>query len=175
MWGMTSEHPAMELARRGPKGKGDTFLGFWLEILTDGRQAKFEASRRRTQKTIDAFFRRAEVVQARQVLGDDAVAHELRDAAALFFHTCLTDVAYTSTLFGAKRVSGDQVVLRAAKDTADAVAVIVQSNAVDPLARRLPSLLLAGFVSEIGSVDVLRRALLANRSAAPFAEVLEED
>ncbi len=172
---MTSEDPAMELARRGAKGKVDTFLGFWLEILIDGRQAKFELTRGRTQRTIERFLARSELVSARRVLGDDAVAHELRDAAALYFRTCRTDVAYTSTLFRTKRVPEDQVVLKAAQETASAVGVLMEARVADPLAQQLPDLLIGGFVTEIGALGVLRRALLGNPASAVVAGLLDED
>lgn len=171
---MASEHPALERARRGPRGKVDTFLGFWLEILTDGRHAKFEGSRGRTRRTIERFLARRDLLEARQMAGDEALAHELQDAAAVYFRTCLTDIAYTTTLFRTKRVSQEQVVLKAARETAGTVGVLAESRVDDPLAQRLPLLLVGGFVAEIGDIGVLQRALLANPASASFAEGLDD-
>lgn len=173
---MASEHPVMERARRGPKGTVDSFLAFWLGILADGRQAKYEVSRTRTRRSVDKFLGSGDVQAARGELGDDALAAELRDAAELYFTTCLTDIAYTSTMFRTKRMESGQVIGKAAQEAAAAVGVLRESGGRDPFSSRLPRLLLEGWISAIGRehVAVLRGALLANRSASPLAEFIPE-
>lgn len=166
----------MKRARRGPKGTVDSFLAFWLGVLADGRQAKFEVSRTRARRSVEKFLGSADVQTARRELGDEALAAELRDAAELYFTTCLTDIAYTSTLFRTKRMESQQVVGKAAQEAAAAVGVLLDSGGKDPFTARLPQLLLAGWVTAIGQdhVGMLRGALLANRSAAPAAALLPE-
>lgn len=156
----------MVLARRGPKGKVDTFLGFWLAILADGRQARFETNRKRTRQTIDRFLDGAAVKDAREILGEDVLAAELEDAAVLYFQTCMTDSRYATTLFGTKHMERTQVVAKAAAEAAGAVGVMVESGATG-FAARLPALLVGGFMSALGAdaAPVIRAALMRIPSA----------
>lgn len=172
---MASEQPAMVLARRGRKGNVDNFLAFWLMLLTDGRQAKFEPSRRRTRKTVERFLAGRDVVEARELLGEDALAAELRDAAALYFNTCLTDSHYATSLFGTKKLQRADVLQKAAVEAAGAIGVLAESGALVGFARRLPELLVSGFVLEVGedSRELLRAALLKNAGSAPLAELAD--
>lgn len=167
----------MVLARRGPKGKVDTFLGFWLALLSDGRQSRFEASRKRTRQTIDRFLAGRAVTEARELLGEDALASELQDAAVLYFHTCLTDSHYATTLFGTKRLERQQVLAKAAAEAAGAVGVIVESGAVAGFAARLPALLVSGFVSATGpdATPMIRAALLKTPAAKHLEHLAEDD
>lgn len=174
---MASEHPAMELARRGPRGKVDTFLAFWLGMLADGRQAKFESSRVRTRRAIDAFLAGRAVQAAREELGDDALAAELRDAAELYFRTCLTDVSYTTSMFRTKRLTDDELVAKAAKEAVGAMAVILESGARDPFAGRLPLALAHGFLEVMPGTGptALRTALGAHRTTAHLVGHIPDD
>lgn len=172
---MASDHPAMVLARRGPKGTVDNFLAFWLMLLTEGRQARFEAGRRRTRRTVERFLTGRDVTEARELLGEDALAAELRDAAALYFDTCMTDPHYATTLFGTKRLQHADVVVKAAVEAAGALGVLFESGVLDGFARRLPTLLVQGFVAEVGedSRATLRAAVLKNPGAAALVDVVD--
>lgn len=164
---MTSVHPALQLARRGRKGDLDTFLGFWLGILADGRQARFESSRRRTRRTVDVFLSGRDVVAARELVGEDLLVAELLDAARVYFQTCRTDTSYSTTMWRTKRLTDEELVAKAAKEAVGGIGVLLESG-LEGLGAKLPRLLAAGFVDEMGegAEAALRRALEANPTTA---------
>ena len=173
---MASMHPAMDLARRGPRGKVDKFLQLWLALLTDGRQARFEPGRRRTRRTIERFFADRHVRAAETEVGQEALAVELREAAALYFSTCLTDSNYSMTLFRTRKMDPERLLGKVAGEAASAVGVILESQPTGEMASRLPVLLVGGYLDEIGidGAPALLAALRRVPAAEDSAEMLLE-
>ncbi|AQP48192.1 hypothetical protein BW730_12465 [Tessaracoccus aquimaris] len=160
---MTS--PLLERARYGTKpGKADHFLGFWLSLVIEGRGYVRASDARRARKTIDAFV--ADTAPALAEAGPEAYFGELLDAARLYFGTTLTDPAYSSTLFGLKRISNEELHGKIANEAASALQVIIDSNLETDTARRLPQLWVEGYLEAIpNGADELRRALAKRPSA----------
>ncbi len=123
---VTEPRTALERARFGRRlGTGDRFVGFWLELAVAGRNASLGGDRRNVARTIRAFFKgtRAAVDEA----GVDALHAELRDAAQLYWGSCLTDPQYSSTLFGLKRLDDAELRGKIALEYAQAARLMVDS------------------------------------------------
>lgn len=161
---MTS--PELERARYGSKpGTGDRFLGFWLELVIEGRGYGRLGDARRARKTIVKFVKATAPALAEA--GAVAYFGELRDAARLYFDTTLNDPAYASTLFGLKRISNDELLGKIANEAASALAVMVDSNLETDTARQFPRLFVEGYLEALpDGAERLRRALTRRPNAA---------
>lgn len=142
--------PVLHRARYGPRDDGDRFVGFWLNLVVDGRQQRLTPSLTRVRRAIEQFFAGREVRSAREALGDDAVNAQLRDAATVYFQTCLTDPNYSAGVWGMNRLQPEQLRVKTAKDAAGTLTAIVESRGATGPAASLPSLLVDGFVQVFG-------------------------
>jgi len=142
-------HPAVRLARYGKHDDGDRFLGFWLSLMIDARQHRLTPSLTRMRRAIEGFYGGREVTAAREALGQRVIDDQLRDAAAVYFQTCLTDPQYSSVVWGMNRLQPDQLRAKAAKDAAATLEAVVGSRASGP-AETLPGLFVDGFLEVFG-------------------------
>ena len=136
---VTEPRTALERARFGRRlGTGDRFVGFWLELAVAGRNASLGGDRRNVARTIRGFVKdtRAAVDEA----GVAALHAELRDAAQLYWGSCLTDPQYSSTLFGLKRLDDAELRGKIALEFAQAARLMIDSGALDGPAADLPGL-----------------------------------
>lgn len=158
---MTS--PELDRARYGSTpGKADHFLGFWLNLVIEGRGYVRASDARRVRKTIDKFV--ADTAAAHSDAGPDAYFGALREAARLYFGTTLTDPAYSSTLFGLKRISNDELRNKIASEAASTLQVIVEANAATETAQRLPGLWIEAYLEAMPDAgDALRGAIAKRR------------
>ena len=108
-----------------------------------------------------------EVTAAREALGQRVIDDQLRDAAAVYFQTCLTDPQYSSVVWGMNRLQPEQLRAKAAKDAATTLEAVVGSRASGP-AEALPGLLIDGFLEVFGEPgrDALRDAVAKKPSLA---------
>lgn len=162
---VTEPRTALERARFGRRlGTGDRFVGFWLELAVAGRNASLGGDRRNVARTIRAFFKgtRAAVDEA----GVDALHAELRDAAQLYWGSCLTDPQYSSTLFGLKRLDDAELRGKIALEYAQAARLMVDSGALLGPAADLPGLYLDGLLLAAPGLQDQVRAVVSR-----FAEV----
>ncbi len=158
--------PELDRARYGTKAaKADHFLGFWLSLVIEGRGYGRLSDARRARRTIDAFV--ADTAPALAEAGPEAYFGALRNAARLYFDTTLTDPAYSSTMFGLKRLSPEELRGKIANEAASALSVIVDSNLETDTARQLPRLWVEGYLEALPDGDpALRGALMKRASAA---------
>lgn len=159
--------PLMRLARHGKRDDGDRFLAFWLSLMVDARQHRLTPSLTRMRRTIEAFYAGRDVKAATAALGRRALDEQLRDAAAVYFQTCLTDPQYSSVVWGMNRLQPEQLRAKAAKDAATTLDAVVGSGATGP-AEALPALLVDGFVEVFGEPgrEALRDAVATKRGLA---------
>lgn len=171
---MSEQRDPMELARRGPKGNIDRFLALWLNLLVDGKQAGLGTSVAQVRRAVDHFFGDKQLQAARAAAGDDALADELRNAAEVYFQTCLTDPQYSTTLFRTKRLEADQLEAKAAKDAATIIGALAEAKALDGFAARLPGLVAQGFTGAFGAEAeaALRVAVGRNAAASRIAPLI---
>ncbi|MHA6523292.1 DUF6553 family protein [Tessaracoccus sp. G1721] len=149
-------HPALRVARYGKHDDGDRFLGFLLSLMIDARQHRLTPSLTRMRRTIEAFYSGRDVKAAREAVGQETIDAQLRDAAAVYFQTCLTDPQYSSVVWGMNRLQPEQLRAKAAKDAAGTLEAVVGSRATGP-AEALPGLFVDGFIEVFG--DPGREAL----------------
>ena len=159
--------PTLRRARYGKRDDGDRFLGFWLTILVHARQDRLTPSLTQVRRAVEGFYAGREVRAAVAAVGLPAVQDQLRDAAAVYFQTCLTDPQYSSVVWGMNRLQPDQLRAKAAKDAASALAALVECRAGSP-AEELPPLFVDGFLEVFGEPgrDALRPALAKRSSLA---------
>lgn len=159
--------PALRRARYGKREDGDRFLGFWLTILVHARQDRLTPSLRHVRRAIESFYAGREVRAAVVAVGLQEVQDQLRDAAAVYFQTCLTDPQYSSVAWGMNRLQPDQLRAKAANDAASALASIVDCRA-GGVAEELPGLFVDGFLEVFGEPgrDALGLALAKRPSLA---------
>lgn len=162
--------PVLRRARFGKRDDGDRFVGLWLALVVAARQQRLTPSLAGARRTIEDFFRGREVQAAVEVAGPDALQEQLRDAAAIYFQSCITDPNYSSVIWGMNRLQPDQLRAKAAKDAAATLAAIVESRAAGP-AEALPGLLVLGFVDVFGEPGraALRVAAARHHSLASLA------
>lgn len=168
--------PELQLARFGRDGKADRFIGFWLEMAVEGRQAKVRLNQRRVHKSLEKFFADQTMRAATSAAGPDAVAGQLREAAAAYFTSCLTDPSYSTLVWGMSRLTPEQVRGKAARDAVDVLAVLAATGP-EGQAADLPGIWVGAFediFGEPGLADL--RAVMAKRAElAPLAASLGLD
>lgn len=160
--------PELDRARYGTKPRrGDHFLGFWLTLVIEGRGYGRLSDARRARKTIEKFVRDTEPALAEA--GPEAYFGALRDAARIYFETTLTDPAYSSTMFGLKRLSLDELRAKIATEAASTLSVTVDSHLETNTARQLPQLWVEGYLEALPEGAGSLRAALAKRQSAAEA------
>lgn len=158
---------ALERARFGRKlGTGDRFVGLWLALSVEGRNYPLNRDARSTRRILKRFFGK-EAKAALDEAGLEAVHEELRDAAQLFWGTCLTDPQYSSTLFGMKRLDDAQLKGKIADEYAITAQVMVDSRALTGPAEAMPALLLDGLLLALpGLEDSIASAVVKRPAVA---------
>lgn len=96
-------HPALATARYRSGGKGDRFVGLWLDVLVTVRNG------RSPRPIVEQFFAGEDLRDAIATVGQDQVDTQLRDAARLYSATCLTDPSFSSGLLGLQRLRPEEV------------------------------------------------------------------
>lgn len=170
-----SDFPELEAYRRGPKGDIDRFLGFWIELIVDGKQARTRGAIKRGTRTVQAFLRQGPVQATLANGGEEAVAEALRDAARVYFETCQSDSQYGAVLFGTKRLSAEQVRAKAAGEAAGAIGLLGDGGALQGFAARFPRFLVDGYLAAFDTDDaasLLRTAITRSESASKVADLL---
>ena len=170
-------HPDLETARYGPKGDGDRFVGLWLALVMQGRQRGSISTARQTRRILDRFYAGREVRAAVASLGQPVVDDQLRQAAAVYFHSCLVDPQYSNTLWRMNRIEPTKLRVRMAGDTADTLAIMAASGGLTGAARRLPALLIDGFLDTLApeGAEELSRAIARNELARRAMELSADD
>ncbi|MGO1384481.1 MAG: DUF6553 family protein [Arachnia sp.] len=165
-------HPALALARYGKKHDGDRFVGFWLALVIEGRQYGLRADTRQTQRIVKRFFAGRDVVAAVGLIGADALHEQLRDAAEVYYDSCLSDPQYSSTLWRTNRLEPEKLRGKMARDTAKTLGLLGDSGALAGLARPLPTLLTDGLLGSLAphGAEELARAVAQNPSAVRAME-----
>ena len=168
-----SLHPAVELARYGKKHDGDRFVGFWLALVIEGRQYGLRSDTRQTRRVIDRFFSGREVAAALEAVGVETLYEQLRDAARVYYDSCLVDPQYSSTLWRTNRIEPEKLRGKMARDTAHTLGLLADSGALVGLARPLPTLLTDGLMRSLApyGAEELARAVAQNPSAVRAMEV----
>lgn len=167
---------ALERARYGPRrGTGDRFVGFWLELAIEARNYSRGRDARAARRVVERLYRGAH--QAIEESGASALDDELRDASAIYWTSCLTDPQYSSTLFGMKRLTGEELRGKAANEAAELVLLLVDTGARPARAAILPELVIDGFLTAFPeATPELRSALLKRpRAAAAAGPILDLD
>lgn len=160
--------PELDRARYGGKqGKGDHFLGFWLALVVEGRGYGRLSDARRARKTIERFVR--DTQPALEAAGPEAYFGALRDAARIYFETTLRDPAYSSTMFGLKRLTHEELQAKIATEAATTLSVTVDSNLETDTARQLPRLWVEGYLEALPDGAASLRGALARRNSAADA------
>lgn len=150
--------PELELARYGKTGKADHFLGFWLSLIVEARGYVTAGDSRRIHKAISRFLK--ETAPAAEAAGIEAFHAELLDAAARYWETTQSDPSYSSTLFGLKRISPEELGAKVATEAARTVQMIIEINVAQDTATQLPRLLIEAMLQAIpASRDALRAAI----------------
>lgn len=169
--------PHLELARYGRKHDGDRFVGFWLALVIEGKQYGLRSDARQTRRIMDRFFSGREVRAALEAVGVDALHEQLRDAATVYYNSCLTDPHYSSTLWRTNRIEPEKLRNKMARDTATTLALLADSNGLVGVARTLPVLLTDGLLRALAphGAEELGRAVAQNPSAVRAMEVAGED
>lgn len=169
-------HPALELARYGKKHNGDRFVGFWLALVIEGRQYGLRSDVRQTRRIVEKFFLGKDVKAALGSAGQDALFEELRDAARVYYGSCLVDPQYSSTLWRTNRIEPEKLRNKMARDTAVTLAVLADSGVLKGIARTLPVLLTDGLLRTLAphGADELGRAVARSGSAVRAMEVAEQ-
>lgn len=157
-------HTALERARFGRRlGSGDRFVGFWLELSVAGRNAPISNGSKGVAKTVKKLLK--DTSAAFDEAGEEAVLAELRDAAQLYWGTCLTDPQYSSTLFGMKRLQDAELRGKLAAEFAATSQVMVESAALTGVAAQLPRLFLDGLLLAVPGLESQVQEALAKKPA----------
>lgn len=153
---------ALHLARYGKKNDGDRFVGLWVELFVSARQQG------NAVRAVKRFFK-GDVARAVESAGVDDVATALRDAARVYFETCLTDPQYSSTLFGMKRLPQEEVHGKMAVETALLLGLLAHAGLEGP-SETVPGALIGGYADALGpdAVTDLRAALETRPAGAVF-------
>ncbi len=169
--------PHLEVARYGKKHDGDRFVGFWLALVIEGRQYRLRPDIRQTRRVIERFFSGREIQAAVASAGEEAVNDQLRDAAAVYFDSCLTDPQYANTMWRMNRIEPEKLRDKMARDAANALALMADAGVLEGAARRLPALLTDGFLRAVAphGADELGAAVAGNPSARRAMEAAGEE
>ncbi|HMT87951.1 MAG TPA: hypothetical protein PKE40_16555 [Arachnia sp.] len=170
-----SEFPELEAYRRGPKGDIDRFLGVWIELIVEGKQVRGWGPIKRARRAVTTFLGQKQVRSVLDAGGEEELSDGLRDAARVYFETCQTDSQYGSMLFGTKRLNADQIMAKAAEETAGAIAILAESGVLEGFAARLPRLLVDGYLAAFqndAAASALRAAVTRSDSASKVADLL---
>ncbi len=169
-------HPDLDRARYGKKHDGDRFVGFWLALVTHARQSG-RGDARQARRILDRFWAGGEVRQALESVGLLAVHEQLRDAAARYYSTCLTDPQYSSTLWRTNRIEPEKLRAKMAKETAATLALLADSHGLTGMSQRLPILLTDGLLRALAphGAEELGRAVAGDPSAVHALAVAEDD
>ncbi len=164
-------NPVLRRARYGKSGDGDRFVGLWLSVMVEARQRRLSPSLVGARKILEGFFRGRAVRAAIDEVGENAVYAQLRDAAAVYFQSCITDPNYSTLIWGMSRLEPDTLRAKAAKDAVAGLGVIADSRSSGRV-QALPPLLVDGFVEVFGEPgrEALRAAAASRPSVAPFVE-----
>lgn len=170
-------HPDLEVARYGRKHDGDRFVGFWLALMVEGRQHRVRSNTRETRRTLDRFYAGREVEAAFESVGPGAIYEQLRQAAAVYFTSCLTDPQYSNTLWRTNRIEPEKLREKMAGDTAATLAALAGSGGLVGWAVQLPILLTDGFLDALAPLgaEELGMAIAKNPWAMRAMEIAGED
>ncbi len=168
--------PALELARYGKKHDGDRFVGFWLALVIEGRQYGLRSDTRATRRIVQRFFSGRDVAAALDTAGALAVHEQLRDAASVYYNSCLIDPQYSSTLWRTNRIEPERLRGKMARDTANTLGLLADSGVLVGGAKQLPTLLTDGLLRSLAphGAEELSRAVAQNASAVRAMEVAGE-
>lgn len=153
----------LERARYGDNGKADRFLGFWLTMAVEGREAR-RAEVKRARRTIVAFL--ADTSDAFEEAGPQAYFDELRDAAVRYWGTTQSDPSYSSSLFGLQRLKPEALRAKVVGEASDTVALLIAADVERDTARQLPRLLIEALLVVLPDAKVELRAALSRHPAA---------
>lgn len=169
--------PHLEVARYGRKHDGDRFVGFWLALVVEGRQNRVRLDVRQTRRVVERFFSGRDVRAAVASAGAEAVEDQLRDAAAVYFNSCLTDPQYANTLWRMNRIEPGKLRDKMARDAVNALALMSDAGVLQGAARHLPILLTDGFLRAVAphGAQELGDAVAKNPSALGAMEVAGEE
>ncbi len=166
-------HPDLDVARYGAKHDGDRFVGFWLALLIQARHGGVQPAAVRTRRILDRFWSGRELRIALEAVGDAVVNDHLRDAAAVYFTSCLTDPQYSSTMWRMNRIEPEKLRDKMALEAANTLALLADSAALGGWAGRLPTLLTDGFLEALApqGAKELAEAVARNPSAQRAMEL----
>ncbi len=166
-------HPDLDRARYGKNHDGDRFVGFWLQLVTQARQHHGRSDTRQARRIMDRFWTRPDIRRALESVGLPAVKEQLLDAAAVYHGTCLTDPQYSSTMWRTNRIEPEKLRAKMARETADTLALMADSQGLSGMSRQLPTLLTDGLLQALAphGAEELSRAVAANPSAVRALEV----
>lgn len=167
--------PALETARYGKLRGGDRFVGFWLTLVMEARQQRLRPGERQVRRVLDRFWSGRDVRAALAAVGGSALNDQLRDAARIYFTTCLTDPQYASTMWRTKRIEPEKLQKKMAHDTASTLALLADSGGLVGEAVQLPALLTEGFLNALAphGAEELAEAVAENPSAVRAMEIAE--
>lgn len=170
-------HPDLEAARYGPKRDGDRFVGLWLNLAIEARHERLRPVSVRTRRLLERFWSGREVQAALAAVGTRAFNEQLRDAAEVYFTSCLTDPQYSSTMWRMNRIEPDKLRDRMARDTANMMALLADSGALTGEASQLPALLTDGLLRVLAphGAEELAAAVARNPSAVRAMEMTEQE
>lgn len=169
-------HPDLVMARFGRKRDGDRFVGFWLALVMEGRQYGLRANARQTRRIVDQFFAGNELQAAVEAVGQRAVNDQLRQAASVYYNSCLTDPQYANTMWRVNRLEPEKLREKMARDTVETLAMLAESGGLQGAASQLPALLTEGFLDTLApqGAEELSRAIAKNPSALRAMEMGKE-
>ena len=164
---------ALERARYGKKHDGDRFVGFWLALVMEGRQYGVRPNFRQTRKVVEHFLMGRDMQAATASAGQEAVNDQLRDGARVYFASCLTDPQYSNTLWRTNRIEPVKLRSKMARDAANTLALLADSDVLVAVAAQLPTLLTEGFLGALApaGAEELSAAVAANPSAVRAMEL----
>lgn len=167
--------PALETARYGKLRDGDRFVGFWLALVMEAKQRRLRPTEREARRILERFWSGRDVRAALAAVGVKAFNDQLRDAAKVYFTTCLTDPQYTSTMWRMNRIEPDKLRKKMAVDTANTLALLAESGGLVGEAVQLPTLLTDGFLNALAphGAEELGEAVARNPSAVRAMEIAE--
>lgn len=170
-------HPDLVLARYGKGNDGDRFVGFWLELMVEARHGHLRAVTMRAHRLLNRFWSGKDVQAALAAVGDDLFNDQLRDAAEIYFASCLTDPQYSSGMWRMNRIEPDKLRDKMARDTANGLALLADSGGLVGRGLRLPELLTDGLLRALApqGAEELAGAIAQNPSAMRAMELAEQD
>lgn len=169
-------HPGLEVARYGKSHDGDRFVGFWLALVMEARQGRMRSVDRQARRILTRFWSGHDVQTARAAAGAQAINDQLRDAAQIYFMSCLTDPQYSSTMWRTSRIEPEKLWTKMARDAADTLAMLADSGGLVGDAAQLPTLLTDGFLEALAphGAGELGDAVAGNPSAVRALEIARQ-